>query len=80
MKLAVLPGDGIGKEIVAQAVKVLDVLKREGAGIEMEYGNIGGAGYDAEGDPLPESTLKMSKAADAVLLADTGQGGLIQCR
>ncbi|MDP2832592.1 MAG: 3-isopropylmalate dehydrogenase [Pseudomonadota bacterium] len=72
MKLAVLPGDGIGKEIVAQAVKVLDVLKRDGAKIEMEYGNIGGAGYDAEGDPLPESTLKLSKAADAVLLGAVG--------
>jgi 3-isopropylmalate dehydrogenase len=72
MKLAVLPGDGIGKEIVAQAVKVLDVLKRDGANIEMEYGNIGGAGYDAEGDPLPESTLTLSKAADAVLLGAVG--------
>ncbi len=72
MKIAVLPGDGIGKEIVAQAVKVLDVLKRDGAKIELEYGNIGGAGYDAEGDPLPETTLKMSKAADAVLLGAVG--------
>ena len=59
MKLAVLPGDGIGTEIVAQAVKVLDVLKGEGASIEMEYGNIGGIGYDKEGDPLPETTLKL---------------------
>ena len=72
MKIAVLPGDGIGTEIVAQAVKVLDVLKRDGARIEMEYGNIGGAGYDTEGDPLPESTLKMSKQADAVLLGAVG--------
>jgi len=72
MKIAVLPGDGIGKEIVAQAVKVLDVLKRDGMAIEMEYGNIGGAGYDAEGDPLPESTLKMSKEAEAVLLGAVG--------
>lgn len=72
MKIAVLPGDGIGPEIVAQAVKVLDVLKCEGAKIEMEYGHIGGAGYDAEGDPLPESTLKLSRAADAVLLGAVG--------
>lgn len=72
MKIAVLPGDGIGKEIVAQAVKVLDVLKRDGMSIEMEYAHIGGAGYDAEGDPLPESTLKLAKAADAVLLGAVG--------
>lgn len=72
MKIAVLPGDGIGTEIVAQAVKVLDVLKREGAGIDMEYGHIGGAGYDAEGDALPESTLKLAKSADAVLLGAVG--------
>jgi 3-isopropylmalate dehydrogenase len=72
MKIAVLPGDGIGKEIVAQAVKVLDVLNRDGMAIEMEYGNIGGAGYDAEGDPLPETTLKMSRQAEAVLLGAVG--------
>jgi 3-isopropylmalate dehydrogenase len=72
MKIAVLPGDGIGKEIVTQAVKVLDVLKKDGMVIEMEYGHIGGAGYDAEGDPLPESTLKLAKAADAVLLGAVG--------
>ena len=72
MKIAVLPGDGIGKEIVAQAVKVLDILKRDGMAIEMEYGNIGGAGYDAEGDPLPETTLKLSREAEAVLLGAVG--------
>ncbi|NCS65707.1 MAG: 3-isopropylmalate dehydrogenase [Hydrogenophilales bacterium CG03_land_8_20_14_0_80_62_28] len=72
MKIAILPGDGIGPEIVAQAVKVLDVLKQDGLKIEMEYGNIGGAGYDAEGDPFPESTLKLSQAADAVLLGAVG--------
>ncbi len=72
MKIAVLPGDGIGPEIVAQAVKVLDVLKRDGMKIEMEYGHIGGAGYDAEGDPFPETTLKLSQAADAVLLGAVG--------
>lgn len=72
MKIAVLPGDGIGKEIVAQAVKVLDVLKRDGMKIELEYAHIGGAGYDAEGDPLPDSTLRLSQAADAVLLGAVG--------
>ncbi len=72
-KIAVLPGDGIGPEIVREAVKVLDALKsRHGLDIEMEYGTIGGAGYDAEGDPLPDSTLKLAKAADAILLGAVG--------
>ncbi|MDP3420912.1 MAG: 3-isopropylmalate dehydrogenase [Thiobacillus sp.] len=72
MKLAVLPGDGIGPEIVAQAVKVLEVLKADGAKIEMETAPIGGAGYDVAGDPLPEATLKLARAADAVLLGAVG--------
>ncbi len=72
MKIAVLPGDGIGPEIVAQAVKVLEVLRAEGAKIEMESAPIGGAGYDAAGDPLPEATLKLAREADAVLLGAVG--------
>ncbi|MDO9387656.1 MAG: 3-isopropylmalate dehydrogenase [Thiobacillus sp.] len=72
MKLAVLPGDGIGPEIVAQAVKVLEVLRAEGAKIEMETAPIGGAGYDAAGDPLPAATLALARAADAVLLGAVG--------
>ncbi len=72
MKIAVLPGDGIGPEIVAQAVKVLEVLKSDGAKIEMETAPIGGAGYDAAGDPLPEATLKLARDADAVLLGAVG--------
>ncbi|PIV15511.1 MAG: 3-isopropylmalate dehydrogenase, partial [Gallionellales bacterium CG03_land_8_20_14_0_80_55_15] len=56
MKIAVLPGDGIGPEIVAQAVKVMDALRRDGLKIEMEYAAIGGAGYDAAGDPFPAAT------------------------
>ncbi|HNA31390.1 MAG TPA: isocitrate/isopropylmalate family dehydrogenase, partial [Thiobacillaceae bacterium] len=72
MKIAVLPGDGIGTEIVAQAMKVLDVLKRDGMKIETEEAAIGGAGYDTAGDPLPEATLKLAKAADAVLLGAVG--------
>jgi 3-isopropylmalate dehydrogenase len=71
-KIAVLPGDGIGPEIVAQAVKVLDVLKADGLDIEMEEGAIGGAGYDAAGDPLPEATLKLAQESDAVLLGAVG--------
>jgi 3-isopropylmalate dehydrogenase len=72
MKIAVLPGDGIGPEIVAQAVKVLNALKSEGQKIEMEEAPIGGAGYDAAGDPLPEATLKLAQGADAVLLGAVG--------
>ncbi|MBK9325380.1 MAG: 3-isopropylmalate dehydrogenase [Hydrogenophilales bacterium] len=72
MKIAVLPGDGIGTEIVAQAMKVLDVLKKDGMKIETEEAAIGGAGYDTAGDPLPESTLALAKASDAVLLGAVG--------
>ncbi|MEW5942819.1 MAG: 3-isopropylmalate dehydrogenase [Pseudomonadota bacterium] len=72
MKIAVLPGDGIGPEIVAQAVKVLEALSCDGLKIEMEQAPIGGAGYDAAGDPLPESTLKLARHADAVLLGAVG--------
>jgi 3-isopropylmalate dehydrogenase len=72
MKIAVLPGDGIGPEIVAQAVKVLQRLKADGLKIEMEYAPIGGVGYETAGDPLPEATLKLSQAADAVLLGAVG--------
>jgi 3-isopropylmalate dehydrogenase len=72
MKIAVLPGDGIGPEIVAQAVKVLRVLARDGMKIELEQAPIGGAGYDAAGDPLPDATLALAQAADAVLLGAVG--------
>ena len=72
MKLAVLPGDGIGPEIVAQAVKVLDVLSKDGMKIEMEHAPIGGAGYEAAKDPLPEATFKLAQEADAVLLGAVG--------
>jgi len=72
MKIAVLPGDGIGPEIVAQAEKVLKALASDGLKLEMEHGFIGGAGYDAAGSPLPEATLKLAKEADAVLLGAVG--------
>ena len=71
-KIAVLPGDGIGPEIVAQAVKVLEVLKADGMDIEMAEGHIGGAGYDAAGDPLPAETLELARNSDAVLLGAVG--------
>jgi len=72
MKIAVLPGDGIGPEIVAQAVKVLKALACHGLRLELEAAPIGGAGFDAAGDPLPEATLKLAEAADAVLLGAVG--------
>lgn len=68
-KIAVLPGDGIGPEIVAQALKVLKALDLE---LQMEEAPIGGAGYEAAGDPLPEATLKLAQASDAVLLGAVG--------
>jgi 3-isopropylmalate dehydrogenase len=72
MKIAVLAGDGIGPEIVAQAVKVLRALASDGLKIELEEAPFGGAGFDRYGDPLPESTLKLAKAADAVLCGAVG--------
>jgi 3-isopropylmalate dehydrogenase len=72
MKIAVLPGDGIGKEIVAQAVKVLNVLKSEGLSIETEEALLGGCAVDAVKDPFPEATQQLVKEADAVLLGAVG--------
>ena len=57
MKIADLPGDGIGAEIVAEAVKVLNALDLQ---FEMETAPVGGAAYDAHGHPLPEATLKLA--------------------
>lgn len=72
-KIAVLPGDGIGPEIVAEAIKVLDYLNADmGLDIEFEQGLIGGAAYDASGSPFPEATLNLVKQADAVLLGAVG--------
>jgi 3-isopropylmalate dehydrogenase len=72
MKIAVLPGDGIGPEIVAQAVQVLETLRADGLKIEMEQAPIGGAGFEAAGDPLPSATLDLARKADAVLLGAVG--------
>ena len=69
MKIAVLPGDGIGTEIVAEAVKVLNTLDLK---FEMETALVGGAAYDAFGHPLPEATLKLAMASDAVLFGAVG--------
>ncbi len=72
MKICYLPGDGIGPEIMAQALRVLDILAADGIKIEREEGLLGGAAVDAAGSPYPESTQKLARAADAVLLAAVG--------
>jgi 3-isopropylmalate dehydrogenase len=71
-RILVLPGDGIGPEITAEAVKVLDRLVGDGLEVELDEGLIGGAAYDAVGQPLPEATLEMAREADAVLLGAVG--------
>jgi 3-isopropylmalate dehydrogenase len=71
-RVLILPGDGIGPEIVAEAVKVLDKLAGEGLDLELDEGLVGGAGYDAVGSPLPDTTLAMAREADAVLLGAVG--------
>ncbi|HEY5762329.1 MAG TPA: 3-isopropylmalate dehydrogenase [Rhodocyclaceae bacterium] len=72
MKILVLPGDGIGPEITAEAVRVLEVLRRDGLAIELENGLLGGAAVDAHDDPYPEATRRLARAADAVLLGAVG--------
>jgi 3-isopropylmalate dehydrogenase len=69
MKIAILPGDGIGKEIVAEAVKVLHALELP---FEGETALVGGAAYEAHGHPLPESTLALAKQSDAILFGAVG--------
>jgi len=69
MKIAILPGDGIGTEIVDEAVKVLKALELP---FEMEFADVGGTAYANHGHPLPEATLALAKAADAVLFGAVG--------
>jgi 3-isopropylmalate dehydrogenase len=68
-KVAVLPGDGIGPEVIDEAVKV---LRATGAEFEFEHALVGGAAYDETGRPLPEETLDLCRASDAVLLGAVG--------
>ena len=72
MKIAVLAGDGIGPEIVAQAVRVLEALRSDGLKIELEPGLLGGCAVDAAGEPFPEATRKLAEDADAVILGAVG--------
>ncbi len=71
-KILVLPGDGIGPEIVAQAVKVLERLQGQGLDVALDEAPVGGAAIDVSGVPLPEETLEKAKTADAVLLGAVG--------
>ena len=72
MKIAILPGDGIGHEITVEALRVLDVLRADGLKFETEQACVGGAAYDETGSPLPEATLKLAQQADAVLFGAVG--------
>ena len=77
IKVAVLPGDGIGPEITAQAVAVLHRLASQGCfSLEMDEAPVGGAGYRASGHPLPEATLRLCKSADAILFGAVGDFSL----
>lgn len=72
MNIAILAGDGIGPEIVAQAVRVLNMLKSDGLDITLEHGLIGGCAVDATGEPYPEATHQLASQADAILLGAVG--------
>ena len=72
MKIAILAGDGIGPEIVAQAVRVLETLRSDGLKLELEQGLLGGCAVDAAGEPFPEATRTLVAEADAVILGAVG--------
>ena len=72
MKIAILAGDGIGPEIVAQAVRVLEALRSDGLKLELEQGLLGGCAVDAAGEPFPEATRRLVAEADAVILGAVG--------
>ena len=74
MKIAVLPGDGIGKEVTAEAVKVLRAAVGSEA-LELTEAPVGGAGVEAAGDPLPPRTLEIAQRADAILFGSAGVPG-----
>ncbi|MFZ9627353.1 MAG: 3-isopropylmalate dehydrogenase, partial [Burkholderiaceae bacterium] len=72
MKIAVLAGDGIGPEITEQAERVIAALRSDGLPLETEHAPVGGAGFDAAGDPLPEATLRLCEQSDAILFGAVG--------
>ena len=72
MKIALLPGDGIGPEILREAERILEALRSDGLKIETEEAPVGGAAYDVAGDPLPPATLALARSADAVLFGAVG--------
>lgn len=72
IKLAILPGDGIGPEIIHQSLRVIEVLNRQGLAIETESAAVGGAGFEAAGDPLPADTLALCERSDAILFGAVG--------
>ena len=71
-KVLLLPGDGIGPEIAAQAARLLKACQEVGLDIEVEEGLVGGSAYDVHGEPLPAETLEKAKAASAILLGAVG--------
>ena len=72
-KILILPGDGVGPEIVTEAVKLLDALKQAGdLAVELEHADVGGIALDRHGSPLPERTLALARDADAILLGAVG--------
>ena len=72
-KLLILPGDGIGPEIAAEALKVIATLRNDfGLAVDVERGLIGGAAYEASGQPLPQETLRLAQQSDAILLGAVG--------
>jgi 3-isopropylmalate dehydrogenase len=72
VKIALLAGDGIGPEILREAKRILEILRKDGLAIETEEALVGGAAYDAHGDPLPAATLDLVKRSDAVLFGAVG--------
>ena len=71
-QLLVLPGDGIGPEIIAQAIKIIDIIKKQQPSLNYEYGLLGGVASEREGSPFPESTRKQCDRSDAILLGAVG--------
>ena len=74
MKIAILPGDYIGPEVTGQAQRVLELLRNEGLALTFESAPMGGAGYDAAGDPLPPAILALTSGGQtATWLENAGQ-------